>query len=76
MKTVYIQKGLMSLFLPFYAILVKIQICSFIDNITAFGNPHEVYSGGLLPREGYDEFFDVRNVSSIHIAGKWFIRNC
>nr|WP_300898841.1 hypothetical protein [uncultured Acetatifactor sp.] len=31
-----------------------------------------MYKGGLLPREGYDEFFDVRNVSSIHIVGKWF----
>lgn len=43
-------------------------------NNTAFGNPYGVYSGGLLPREGYDEFFDVRNVSSIHIAGKWFYK--
>lgn len=41
-------------------------------NNTAFGNPYGVYKGGLLPREGYDEFFDVRNVSSIHIVGKWF----
>lgn len=43
-------------------------------NNTAFGNPYGVYSGGLLPREGYDEFFDVRDVSSIHIAGKWFYK--
>lgn len=41
-------------------------------NNMAFGNPYGVYKGGLLPREGYDEFFDVRNVSSIHIVGKWF----